>query len=67
MDRRRFLKYAAVGAAVLGSALAGYEFDRWQSAAVPPSLDEDNNGDPDSTPNDYRDSKTRLSERKIVL
>ena len=38
MDRRRFLKYAAAGVAIVGSGLAGYEFDRWQSAAVPPSI-----------------------------
>jgi len=31
LDRRRFLKYAAVGAAVVGSALTGYEFSKWQS------------------------------------
>jgi murein DD-endopeptidase MepM/ murein hydrolase activator NlpD len=34
MDRRRFLKYAAVGAAVAASGLAGY--DRWQTGTVPP-------------------------------
>jgi len=38
MDRRRFLKYAAVGAAVAGSALAGYEFDRWQTSLERPSV-----------------------------
>lgn len=31
MDRRNFLKYAAVGTAVAGAALAGYEFDRLQN------------------------------------
>ena len=35
MDRRSFLKYTAVGAAVASSALAGYEFDRWQNPLVP--------------------------------
>lgn len=34
MDRRRFLKYAAVGVAVAGSGLVGYEFERWQTALV---------------------------------
>ena len=38
MDRRSFLNYAAIGTAVVGAGLAGYEFDRWQSAAVPPSI-----------------------------
>jgi murein DD-endopeptidase MepM/ murein hydrolase activator NlpD len=38
MDRRRFLKYAAVGAAMAGSALAGYELDRWQNSLVPPQV-----------------------------
>jgi hypothetical protein len=33
LNRRRFLKYAA---AVVASSLAGYEFDRWQTALVPP-------------------------------
>lgn len=37
MDRRRFLKYAAAGMALAGSALAGYEFDRWQSSGAPPT------------------------------
>ena len=35
MNRRRFLKYAAVGAAVVGSGLGGYEFDRWQNSHAP--------------------------------
>jgi len=38
LDRRRFLKYTAVSAAVAGSALAGYEFDRWQNSVVPASV-----------------------------
>jgi murein DD-endopeptidase MepM/ murein hydrolase activator NlpD len=32
------LKYTAVSAAVAGSALAGYEFDRWQNSVVPASV-----------------------------
>jgi len=35
MDRRSFLKYAAVGAAVAGAGLVGYEFDRWESSLEP--------------------------------
>lgn len=38
MNRRRFLKYAAAGATVAGSTLAGYEFDRWQTSLSPPSI-----------------------------
>jgi murein DD-endopeptidase MepM/ murein hydrolase activator NlpD len=38
LNRRRFLKYAAVGAAIAGSAVAGYEFDRWQESLVPPQV-----------------------------
>jgi hypothetical protein len=35
LNRRRFLKYAAFGAAVAGSFLAGYELDRWQTSSAP--------------------------------
>ena len=35
MDRRGFLKYAGMGAAMAGCALAGYEVDRWQAGLVP--------------------------------
>jgi len=38
MDRRRFLKYAGLGVAIAGSALAGYELNRWQTTLVPPSV-----------------------------
>jgi len=38
MDRRTFLKYAAVSGLAAGSALAGYEFDRWQSSSLAPSV-----------------------------
>ena len=38
MDRRRFLKYAAVGSAIAGSALAGYEFSRLQTSLAPTSV-----------------------------
>lgn len=39
MNRRRFLKYAGATAAVVGaSGLAGYEFDRWQTALAQPSI-----------------------------
>ena len=38
MNRRRFVKYVGAGAALVGSALAGYEFDRWQDQLVPPSV-----------------------------
>jgi hypothetical protein len=38
MDRRRFLKYAAAGAAVIGSGVAGYELDRWQTSLVSPQV-----------------------------
>jgi murein DD-endopeptidase MepM/ murein hydrolase activator NlpD len=33
MDRRRFLKYAALGATLAGSVFMGYELDRWTSPA----------------------------------
>ena len=38
MNRRRFLKYAAAGVAMVGSGLAGYEFDRWQTSLATPSV-----------------------------
>lgn len=38
MDRRRFLKYAAASVALAGSAVMGYEFDRWQRSLFPPSV-----------------------------
>ena len=38
MDRRRFLKYAGAGVALAGSALTGYEYDRWQSSTVATSV-----------------------------
>jgi hypothetical protein len=38
MDRRRFLKYAAAGVAIAGSALASYEYDKWQSSLVAPQV-----------------------------
>ncbi len=38
MDRRRFLKYGAAAVAVAGSALAGYEFDRWRTTTISPSV-----------------------------
>jgi murein DD-endopeptidase MepM/ murein hydrolase activator NlpD len=36
MDRRRFLKYAAVSGLAAGSALAGYEVSRWRTSSVTP-------------------------------
>jgi murein DD-endopeptidase MepM/ murein hydrolase activator NlpD len=38
LNRRRFLRYGAGAAAIAGSALAGYEFGRWQTSLVPPSV-----------------------------
>jgi len=38
MDRRAFLKCAAAGVAVVSSAVAGYEFERWQTALVQPAV-----------------------------
>jgi murein DD-endopeptidase MepM/ murein hydrolase activator NlpD len=38
MNRRSFLRYATVGAAVAGAGLAGYEFDRWQNSLGAPSV-----------------------------
>jgi murein DD-endopeptidase MepM/ murein hydrolase activator NlpD len=38
LNRRKFLKYSAAGVAIAGSALAGYELNRWQTALVPSSV-----------------------------
>ena len=38
LNRRRFLKYVGLGAAVVGAGLAGYEFDRWQNSVAHPSV-----------------------------
>ena len=38
MNRRRFLKFAGLGSVVVGSALSGYEFDRWQTSRATASV-----------------------------
>lgn len=38
MDRRRFLRYGALGIALAGSVVVGYEYNKWQTSLLAPQV-----------------------------